>query len=396
MTAAALPPITAKVDAALVALDIKIDWLHYLSPLGNDTMWQDFVDSGYRQVAPLRYPELPADYASIYTQLNQLPVDKVEDTLLQILLQEKQNELKLQTELVLARNQKSFTAVSTELFGGLEPALTVCAKKILQRLTPEVENAQPEVGYVGCDAVLAAAHKELEFYREQAPDLLATAQAEADLNSMMMVHHGHFRVASSVRLPRQRVAPLMAHEIGTHVVTRYNGSMQPLKQFEVGLAHYDSLQEGLGTLAEFLAGYLPPRRLRVIAARVIASDMALAHCGIGEIFAQLHEQFQLPADDAFDIAVRACRGGGLTKDSVYLKGLRDLLAYLSDGEDLTFLHLGKFAMEQRQIIKELMEQGWVQAPRLIPRHLQSSVGAERLKRVRQMSLDSLYQMEPEL
>lgn len=390
------PPITAQVDAALVALDNKIDWLHYLSPLDNDAMWQGFVDSGYRQVAPLRYPSLPEDYSSICAQLNDLPVDKVEDPLVQILLQEKQNELKLQAELVMARCQKSFTVVSTELFGGLEPSLTMSAKKILQQVSPEAELAPVESAEVGCDEVLAAAEQELAYYRQQAPDLLATAQAEADLNSMMMVHHGHFRVASSVRLPQARVAPLMAHEIGTHVVTRYNGSMQPLKQFEVGLAHYDALQEGLGTLAEYLAGYLPPRRLRVIAARVVASDMALAHCGIGEIFAQLHEEHRMPADDAFDIAVRACRGGGLTKDSVYLKGLRDLLAYLACGEDLTFLHLGKFAMEQRQIIKELMEQGWVQPPRLIPRHLQSSAAAERLQRVREISLESLYQTEPEL
>lgn len=387
-----LPPITAKVDSALVKIDNQIDWLHYLSPLDNDAIWQEFVESGYRSVPTLRYPALPAGYESLCQELEQLPLDDIEDPLVHILLQEKQIELKLQLDLVLARGRPEFTALSTELFGGLEPSLTQVAKKILS----EVKAGEPEEEqYVGCDEILAAAEQEFAYYREQAPDLLATAQAEADLNSMMMVHHGHFRVASSVCIPKSRVAPLMAHEIGTHVVTRYNGSLQPLKQFEVGLAHYDALQEGLGTLAEYLAGYLPARRLRVIAARVIASDAALAHHSISEIFAELHEQYHVPADDAFDIAVRACRGGGLTKDSVYLKGLRDLLAYLASGEDLAFLHLGKFAMEQRQVIKELSEREWVQPPRLIPRHLQNEAGTARLQRVRDTTLESLFQMEPE-
>lgn len=391
-----VPAIMAKVDAALVDIDNKIDWLYYLSPLDNDAMWQSFVDSGYKRVPKLRYPEVPPDHSDICDELKRLPVDKVEEPLVEILLQEKQTELQLQLELVLKREQQGFTAVSTELFGGLEPTLSQTAKNILTQVAAEEEPEHPRGYDAGCIDVITAAEREIAFYREQAPELKATARAVADLNSMMMVHHGHLKVASSVCLSKERIAPLIAHEVGTHVVTRYNGSLQPLKQFEVGLAHYDALQEGLGTLAEYLAGFLPARRLRVIAARVIASDLALAHKDVGSIFAELHEQYQVPTEDAFDIAVRARRGGGLTKDSVYLKGLRDLLAYLASGEDLTFLHLGKFAIEQRLIVQELMEQGWVQPPRIIPRHLQSEAGRSRLNRVRNLSIESLYQTEPEL
>lgn len=394
-----LPPLVAEIDAALVAIDHKVDWLSYLSPVDNDAMWQSFVDSGYKRIPKLQYLPFVEGYSATCDQLNQLPIDKIAEPLIQILFQEKQIELKLQLELVLKRGQPGFTAVSTELFGGLEPALSQIAKKILTEVEPEgapEHEHHDRAEYADCAEVLAAAERELAYYRQQAPDLASTAQAVDDLNSMMMVHHGQFRVARSVHVPRARVEPLMAHEIGTHVVTRYNGSHQPLKQFEVGFAHYDALQEGLGTLAEYLAGYLPPRRLRVLAARVVASDLALGHTDVSEIFEQLYERYRVPIADAFDIAVRACRGGGLTKDSVYLKGLWDLMAYLSDGEDLAFLHLGKFAMEQRQVVKELMEQGWVQPPKLIPRHLQTHEGLNRLQRVRAMSLESLFQTEPEL
>ncbi|WP_330970834.1 tyrosine/phenylalanine carboxypeptidase domain-containing protein, partial [Lysobacter sp. A3-1-A15] len=109
------------------------------------------------------------------------------------------------------------------------------------------------------------------------------------------------------------------------------GRKQSLKQLEVGLAHYDALQEGIGVLSEFLAGYLPAERLRVLAARVLATDMAMHGQDVPAIFHCLHQEHGLPTDDAFDVAVRARRGGGLTKDAVYLSGLRDLLEYLHEG-----------------------------------------------------------------
>src|SRR5690606_20360166 len=98
---------------------------------------------------------------------------------------------------------------------------------------------------------------ELDWYGAQAADFSAEVVVDTDIGSMMMVSHGTFYVDGDIRLPRARIQPLVQHEIGTHVVTRYNGGRQPLRQLAVGLAHYDALQEGLGVLAEFLAGYLP-------------------------------------------------------------------------------------------------------------------------------------------
>ena len=78
-------------------------------------------------------------------------------------------------------------------------------------------------------------------------------------------------------------------------------------------------------LAEYLSGWLPGERLRVLAGRVVAADMAIHGTGCPGSFACLHETHGFSTGDAFDVAVRARRGGGLTKDAVYLRGLRDLL-----------------------------------------------------------------------
>ena len=158
----------------------------------------------------------------------------------------------------------------------------------------------------GIDEVLHAVDDELAWYRGAAT---GTSSCEVvvddDLGSMMMVSHGTFYIDGNIRLPRARIQPLVQHEIGTHVLTRHNGRQQSLRQLEVGLAHYDPLQEGLGVLAEYLAGYLPGERLRVLAARVVATEMAIHGEDVPGDLRLPAREHALPTDDAFDVAVRA-------------------------------------------------------------------------------------------
>ncbi|GAA3948931.1 tyrosine/phenylalanine carboxypeptidase domain-containing protein [Allohahella marinimesophila] len=386
-----LPPIAAEVDRALVGIDDKVDWLYYLSPLHNDDIWEAFQKSGYKDEPLLEYVDIPDDFKLLRKSLRELQVDDIEHPAIHALLLEKQKELELQCELVLLRDTEGFVAVSVDLFGGTDRALLHTAERILR----SVKDEDQTLDTAGADDVAAAAERHLAHYRQSAPDLASRVIIQPDLNSMMMVHRGNLEIARSVHLSPERIEALMAHEVGVHVVTRYNGHHQVLKQLEVGLAHYDALQEGLGTLAEYLAGYLPPRRLRIIAARVVASDLVIQRKNIVDIFAVLHEEHGLPAEDAFDIAVRARRGGGLTKDSVYLHGLQNLLEYLADGGSLEFLYLGKFALQQRFILQELVDDGLVSLPRLLPRHLESTACLERLERVRTLSVEALFQGRPE-
>ena len=64
-----LPPVAARVDGELAAIDEQIDWLHYLSPLDNDAMWQQFVRSSYRWEPKLRYPAIPSDFVELRHRL---------------------------------------------------------------------------------------------------------------------------------------------------------------------------------------------------------------------------------------------------------------------------------------------------------------------------------------
>jgi len=385
-----LPPVAADVDSALLSIDAELDWLLALNPLGTDALWDEFDASGRSRVSPLRYAEPVLDLEAMRQRLLALPVERIESPLLAQLLVEKQSDLARTIELVRLRGSEGFIDASIALFGAVEPELLQLARRILS----QVEPGQPLEADTGVDAVVEAVEDEVAWYCRQAPDFTLDVVVNADVGSLMMVSHGRLYLDADLRLPAARLQPLLQHEIGTHVVTHYNGARQPLRQLAVGLAQYDPLQEGLGVLAEFLSGYLPGERLRILAARVLAADMAIRGEGIPQIFACLHDEHGFATDDAFDVAVRALRGGGLTKDAVYLRGLRDLLADLDGGGDFRLLFAGKFALAHRDAIAALIDQGWAAPPRLLPRYASAPGFADTLARCRGLAPVELHHSRP--
>src|SRR5690606_13217513 len=116
------------------------------------------------------------------------------------------------------------------------------------------------------------AEEELSAYRAHAPGFEATVKMLDDFPAGTMASRGQLLVSRYHKCPSARVDALLQHEVGTHLVTFYNGKAQKLKQLSTGLAGYDELQEGLAVLAEYLAGGMTAPRLRVLAARVLAVD----------------------------------------------------------------------------------------------------------------------------
>lgn len=387
-----LPPIADHVDRQLVRIDQDLNWLTAMSPLHSDHMWEEFVASGFSGEPKLSYIALPINPKAVRAELDELPLHEVEHPLLHALFAEKQRECVLFTHLLELRDTQGALATSLELFGGTEPRMVRLARKILSE-TPRETDEEEEVG---SDFVVLKANELLRRYQQICPDFKAQVVVVEDLNSQLMVSAERLYVAKRLSVPRSRVLPLLAHEVGTHIVTHFNGLNQSLRQLAVGLACYDELQEGLASLSEYLTGYLPPRRLRTLAARVIAASLTAQRFTVREIFHVLTKEHALPFEDAFDVAVRASRGGGLTKDAVYLRGLYEVIEYLKDGGAIERLYLGKFALSQLSLLRELEAEGWVAPPRLLPFHLYETDAKRRLQTVISSDLLELYQRTPEV
>jgi len=85
---------------------------------------------------------------------------------------------------------------------------------------------------------------------------------------------------------------------------------------------------------------------------------------------------------AYTITMRTYRGGGLTKDAVYLQGLVEILDYLRGGGQLDPLLVGKIAAEHIPLIQELQHRKVLKPPALRPRFLEMPGVGERLDKAR--------------
>jgi uncharacterized protein (TIGR02421 family) len=173
----------------------------------------------------------------------------------------------------------------------------------------------------------------------------------------------------------------LQHEVGTHVVTHANGAAQPLQLLQVGLPGYEESQEGLATFAEYVVGGLTKPRLATIAGRVIAARALVDGASFVETYRVLTTTWGFTAPAAFAITTRIHRGGGLTKDSIYLRGLRGLLGYLGTGGTIEPLLAGKLPLTDVGIVEELMWRRVLRPPVLRPRWLDHPGAEDRLSAI---------------
>ena len=322
------------------------------------------------------YGPLEDDPDVTESRIAAIRIDAVEDPDLTYLLTAKRDELKLQLEMLRYRGTARFLELSIQLYGPVGPALVGDAEALLELiLPPRPEHAQR----LDADAFARLAETELDHYRAIHPDLGAHVEIRPD-SSGVMVSNGNLLIAPTVVVPGERVHALLQHEIGTHIVTHVNGSHQPIRLLGAGLAGYDETQEGLAVFVEYLVGGLTARRLRQLAARVIAVQQMTEGASFPDIHQRLVDNGVAPVE-AFTITMRVFRSGGLTKDAVYLRGLRGVMEHVGAGSSLDVLWLGKMALADIPKVDALRQRGFLHDPLLLPRYLDDPVVHERLAAV---------------
>lgn len=123
--------------------------------------------------------------------------------------------------------------------------------------------------------------------------------------------------------------------------------------------------------------------MRLLAGRVVAVDSVVEGADFLETFRLLHDAHGFGRRAAFTIAMRVHRGGGLTKDVVYLRGLIGILDYLAKGHSFDDLLLGKVSLEHIDIVEELRWRQVISPGPLKPRYLEKPEALERLAALRE-------------
>ncbi|MDT0558813.1 DUF1704 domain-containing protein [Ichthyenterobacterium sp. W332] len=162
---------------------------------------------------------------------------------------------------------------------------------------------------------------------------------------------------------KNQLKVLANHEIGVHMVTTFNGLSQPLKVFSNGFPNNVETQEGLAVYSEFMSGCLTLQRLKELAFRTIAVDSLHKGYSFSDTFDLLHNQYKLNRDKAYSVTLRVHRGGGFTKDHLYLSGLKKVFKYAQNDNDLGLLLTGKVSLEYIETIKESINLGLAISPK---------------------------------
>src|SRR5689334_9274482 len=376
-----------EIDERLTAIERRLDLLLNLTPVNAAEAWADFERGDFGAAPTLRLRPLEFEPDLLRRELYDLEIETVDDPALHTLFRSKRDEIARELTILEDRDTSRFVYGSLQLYGEVSPPLAAAAEELLELIPPQAPSSRS----VTAGAFAQAAQEEFERYQAKYPDFPMAVEVRADV-SELMVSFGRLLIPETAAIRADRVEPLLHHEVGTHVVTYQNGARQPLTLLTIGLPGYDETQEGLAVLAEYLVGGLDPRRLRVLAARVVAVGKMLEGADFLDIFTSLREEYRIPVKTAWSIAIRVVVGGGSVKDAIYLRGITRILETLAEGNSLDPLFVGKLALDHVSLIQDLLDRGVLEAPWVRPRWLEVPGAQERLEGLRAgASVTDLYE-----
>ena len=186
------------------------------------------------------------------------------------------------------------------------------------------------------------------------------------------------RIRRDARFTDKDAIQLLNHEAYIHVATSLNGRAQTdLPILGAGHPCTTRTQEGLAVFSEIISGTIELDRLRRLADRVFAIQMAIEGADFLEVYGYFLERTGNP-DQSFENARRVFRGGVITggapftKDVVYLFGLLQvsnaIRAIFSAGRSdcLRLLFCGKLDLQDIPALCELAAMGLCRPARYLP------------------------------
>ncbi|AIM37082.1 hypothetical protein KO02_10530 [Sphingobacterium sp. ML3W] len=363
-----LQPLVMEIDQNLAVESQKFDFLLLVSPLNTREAWLQFKKDKFLKSPKFRYRPMPIDPELVKRHLYDLRIEDIDDPTIAYLFRDKRKELDAMMTMLIDRGNEGFLHGSLQVFGNVSDNLLETAKAILLVYERNGKKKAPPKKMINATAFAKLAKEELAYLRQQLPTLETGVRIREDITGIM-VNRGVLNISKYYEVEESRARALIQHEVGTHIVTYFNGKSQPFKLFSLGVPGYEQLQEGLAVFSEYMVNELSGDRLRIIAARVVAVHHLLAGHNFSDTFFLLVDHYHFTEETAFSICTRVYRGGGLTKDALYLKGLMSIITYIREGRSLSPLLIGKIREDYIPIVEELTQRGLLSNPILKPRYL---------------------------
>lgn len=359
-----ITPAERAADQALLHVSERFRLVSSLSPINLRDERKAFL-AGDTQNPLFKYEiDLP-QLDRLHADLEQIEPPQ---TLVGKLIEAKRLELIDKVDLLRTIGTPRFTELSKKIYGVPDAETLTEARQALKR-HPELGTEPAEESRLSAQSVVETIQDVLKQYAltDWTVELVERTVAGVLVNPQTR----RIGVAAHTSLELSRLAPLITHEIETHVLTAENGRVQPLSLFVQGFAGYLQTQEGLAAYNVSTQYPQQGRALRFWARNALAADLALRY-GFREVFDAVRE-LGFTEQFAFGVAAKVKRGltdtslpGGWTKDYVYLAGRRGVAGFVAAGGNLRELYVGKVSLE---VVPTLRQLPWIKPPRLLPRFL---------------------------
>jgi len=357
-------PIALDVDEKLYTLGKKIDTLYYINPLNLAQEKKRFFSRKFKYNPVFKYRQLKIDPYLFKEKLYRLPVEKIKDISLQNLYQRVIDNFATKIDLLTTRGTSKFLYNSLRYHGEPNQSDINNARFILY--APDLETQDEEmIDTRGiCEAFEAAF---IDYDIDCKLELSSRIIAGATVNNARRT----ILINKDIVLNRTELNALVNHELGIHMVTTANAVLQPLYVFKLGLPGNTQTQEGLAIMSEYLSGNITTKRLKVLGLRVLAVDMMIRGYDFSHTFQRLMEEHAVDPDMVYPVVARVFRGGGFTKDFLYLRGLRDALHYFNMNKNLRPMFIGKTSFEFFDVIEEFISRKLILPPKYVPKSFQN-------------------------
>jgi len=351
-----------EIDHKIDELVKKIEMLNYVNPNNIETEKAKFFDSKYLTDPKFTYPKRDFDKFSLHKEFFALKIDDIEDERLRDFYED---IIYFYSGLIQCIETigkgKRFYYNSLRSFGTPTENDVENAKFILH-FDSEDENDslfQPKYSASESHQYFREYSKNYDFsYEIKNSSAMGAIAMVSNTAQALVLNENHTFSQNEINI-------LTNHEIGVHMVTTMNGMLHPLKIFSHGFPNNEETQEGLAVFSEYMSGNLTIKRLKELAYRVLAVDSLAKGYDFSRTFRLLHNGYDLDREQAFYITVRAHRGGGFTKDYLYLTGLKKIYNYHSEGKDLSLLLTGKVSLEFVDDISYMIDNKYASASKHI-------------------------------
>jgi uncharacterized protein (TIGR02421 family) len=341
-----------EIDENLDRLVQKIELLNYINPLNIEEEKIKFFKSQYQVDPEFIYPKINFHKFNLHRAMFSLKLERIEDQVLRNLYEDIVYFYSGLIQCIETIGEgKRFYYNSLKSFGTPTEEDVENAKFILH-----FEDDKPSEKELAKYSALQAE----ELFRQYSKryDFTYSIKFSSKMSAIAMVLNNIQTLVlnSNHVYSDSEIAILTNHEIGVHMVTTMNGLLHPLKIFSHGLPNNVETQEGLAVFSEYKSGSLNVKRLKKLAYRVIAVDSLAKGYSFSKTFRLLHGNYDLDLETAFYITLRVHRGGGFTKDYLYLSGLKKINHYFNSGGNMNTLLVGKASIEYLDQIQYLIDQ----------------------------------------